>query len=68
MRFGLRPAPDGVVLHTVIHCLYRVGQGVCPLAHSTAGPSVAWHGWVGGRYRFCVEQRTVESKNPDSVF
>ena len=52
--------------HTVTHCLYRVGQGVCPLAHSTAGPSVAWHGWVGGRYRLCVEQRAVESKKKEN--
>ena len=29
IRFGLRPAPDGVALHTVIHCLYRVGPGAC---------------------------------------
>ena len=62
MRIGLRPAPDGVALHTVTHCLYRVGQGVCPFTHSTAGPFVAWHVWVGGSYRSCVEQRAVESK------
>ena len=44
MRIGLRPAPDGVALHTVTHSLYRVGQGVCPFAHSTVGLSVN-NGW-----------------------
>ena len=29
IRIGLRPAPDGVVLHTGIHCLYRLGPGAC---------------------------------------
>ena len=68
MRIGLRPAPDGVALHTVTHCLYRVGQGVCPFTHSTAGPFVAWHVWVGGSYRSCVEQRAVESKKKQQGF
>ena len=30
MRIGLRPAPDGVALHTVPHSLYIVFERVCP--------------------------------------
>ena len=29
MRYGPRPAPDGVVLHTVMHCLHGVGPEAC---------------------------------------
>ena len=29
MRYGPRPAPVGVVLHTVMHCLHGVGPEAC---------------------------------------
>ena len=51
MRYGLRPAPGGVVLHTVIHYLHGVGPEACLQPSQPEGLSVhvmlrVWHWWV----------------------
>ena len=47
MRYGPRPAPDGVVLHTVMHCLHGVGPEAC-LHLVNRWPIGAWAlmGWT----------------------
>ena len=47
MRFGPRPAPVGVVLHTVMHCLHGVGPEAC-LHLVNRWPIGAWAlmGWT----------------------
>ena len=47
MRYGPRPAPVGVVLHTVMHCLHGVGPEAC-LHLVNRWPIGAWAlmGWT----------------------